>query len=83
MTETPMTLDRLRADVAAMLNVDASDIDDEENLQDAGLDSMRAMNLVLQWEEAGVPLDFPDLLAGPTVAELWAVLRERQEESRP
>ncbi len=79
MTAQPMTLEQLRADIAAILE-DAPLPGDDDNLLDSGLDSMRAMNLAMQWEEQGVPLDFTDLAEAPTIAELWAVLRQRQED---
>ena len=72
------TLETLRADVAAMVECDSAAIADDANRMDLGLDSMRAMNLVMQWDEAGVPLDFADLAENLTIGGLWAVLQERQ-----
>jgi aryl carrier-like protein len=74
-----LTLDQLRSDIAEMLEDETTPFGDDDNLLDVGLDSMRAMNLILKWDEAGVPLDFADLAEAPTVAGLWALLRERQE----
>jgi len=65
-----LTLQRLREDIAAMIEEDASVVGDNDNLMDLGLDSMRAMNLVMQWDEQGVPLDFADLAEAPTLAGL-------------
>ncbi|HWK42466.1 MAG TPA: phosphopantetheine-binding protein [Croceibacterium sp.] len=73
-----LTLQRLREDIAAMIEEDASVVGDNDNLMDLGLDSMRAMNLVMQWDEQGVPLDFADLAEAPTLAGLWAILEQRQ-----
>lgn len=78
MTATPMTLEQLRADIMEMLEDVQGAVGDSDNLIDAGLDSMRAMNLATRWDEAGVPLDFADLAEAPSIAELWALLRERQ-----
>lgn len=77
MTDQPLTLDRLRADVAAMLEVQPSEVGDEDNLMDLGLDSMRTMNLIMQWEEAGLPIEFPDLAETMTLAGLWESVSER------
>ncbi|WP_414902395.1 phosphopantetheine-binding protein [Sphingomonas flavalba] len=77
MTEQTLTLDRLRADVAAMLGTDPSEVGDDDNLMDIGLDSMRTMNLVMQWEEAGLPIEFPDLAETMTLAGLWGIVSER------
>ncbi|MBN9506516.1 MAG: hypothetical protein J0I69_10865 [Altererythrobacter sp.] len=73
-----LTLQQLRADIAAIIEQDASAIGDGDNLIDLGLDSMRVMNLAVQWEEQGVPLDFADLIEVPTVAGLWAIVEQRQ-----
>ena len=75
---TAITLDRLRADIIAMLEDPDIAIGDADNLLDMGLDSMRAMNLTMHWEEQGVPLDFGDVAETPTIAALWALLQQRQ-----
>lgn len=74
----------LRADIAAMLDVAPDELGDDDNLMDFGLDSMRAINLAMRWEEAGVPLDLSDFAEAPTLRELSALLEERQatEERR-
>lgn len=78
MTAPGITIEQLRADIAGILE-EAPAIDDNASLLDNGLDSMRAMNLAMLWEEKGVPLDFTDLAETSTIAELWAVLRPRLE----
>ena len=78
MTDQTLTLERLRADIAAMIEIDAASVGDDDNLIDLGLDSMRAMNLMLQWSDEGVPLDFADLAENMSLNDLWAVVRERQ-----
>jgi len=75
---TAITLETLRADIAAMIEEDPAVVGDNDNLLDIGLDSMRAINLMMQWDERGVPLDFTDLAEAPTLAGLWAILKERQ-----
>ncbi|WP_394821657.1 phosphopantetheine-binding protein [Pendulispora albinea] len=82
MSAERLTLERMRADIAAMVHEDPSAIGDEDNLMDLGLDSMRAMNLVVRWRDAmGVPLEFTDLAEHVTLAGWWAVVRGRQEGS--
>lgn len=73
-----LTLERLRADIADIIGESPDAIADADNLMDAGLDSMRAMNLAVKWEEAGVPLDFTDLAEAPTLAALWALVEGRR-----
>ncbi len=67
------TMEQMRQDIAAMIYVDADEIGDEDNLMDLGLDSMRAMNLLLLWQKRGVSLTFSDLAASPTLESWWNV----------
>lgn len=81
MTDSVLTRDDLEAVLLAMLDDAPEALADEDNLMDLGLDSMRAMNLAMQWEEEGTPLDFADLAEAPTFGELWALLKDRQESA--
>ena len=47
---TATTRDDLRADIAEIIEVAPDAIGDDTNLLDAGLDSMRAMNLAMLWD---------------------------------
>lgn len=72
----PLTLDRMRADVAALVHEEPSAIGDDDNLIDLGLDSMRALTLVTRWSDAsGLPLRFLELAQYRTLAEWWRVVR--------
>ncbi len=71
MTDTPLTLEQMRADVAAMVHESPDAIRDDDNLMDLGVDSMRALNLILQWSEHGVEIDFADLAEQMTLAGWW------------
>ena len=68
----------LRADIAEALEIAPSEVDENANLMDMGLDSMRAMNLATVWEERGLPLDFGDLGEAETLAQLAALAERRQ-----
>ncbi|MGW1992478.1 phosphopantetheine-binding protein [Embleya sp. NPDC001921] len=69
-----LTLELIRTDVADILGEDPTDIPDDENLVDYGLDSVRVMALVERWtREHGVVVDFADLAERPTL-EGWAEL---------
>nr|WP_277750409.1 phosphopantetheine-binding protein [Croceibacterium ferulae] len=72
------SFDAFRAQMAEMLELAPGDLSADAPLMDQGLDSMRAMNLAMQWEEEGVPLDFADLAEAQSLAELWALVEERQ-----
>lgn len=74
MTQT-LSPERIRADIAELLDCDPADIAPEENLVDLGLDSMRIMVLVERWRAAGAAtLDFPDLAEKPELAHWTAVV---------
>ncbi|MCS3778751.1 phosphopantetheine-binding protein [Tsukamurella ocularis] len=69
MSTSPLTADRVRADVAELLQVPAQSIADDDNLFDLGLDSVRVMTLIQRWREAGAAeLEFPDLAEQPELA---------------
>ena len=69
----PLDKDRLRDDIAEVLGEDPSDLDDEENLIDRGLDSIRVLMLSTRWREDGHDIGFLDLADEPTIAA-WARL---------
>ena len=72
------SFEAFRAQMAEMLELAPADLSLDAPLMDQGLDSMRAMNLAMQWDEEGVPLDFADLAEAPTLTGLWALVEERQ-----
>lgn len=70
----PLTVARIRADVADVLGEDPADIPVDDNLLDLGLDSVRIMALLERWRrEHAVTADFADLAERPAV-EAWAAL---------
>ena len=76
-----MTREDLRRQRAEAMEIDPADLPDDGNLIDLGLDSMRAMNLAMQWEEDGLELDFADLAESETLAGLWSLIAAGQETS--
>ncbi|MFJ7073618.1 phosphopantetheine-binding protein [Streptomyces sp. NPDC098781] len=74
-----LTVQRIRADVAAVLGEDPADIPVDEDLVDYGLDSVRLMSLVERWRrEHGAEVSFVDL-AARTAIEAWAPLLGARE----
>lgn len=69
----PVTIDRVRHDVAAILDVDPAEILDTDNLIDFGLDSIRLMTLVQRWNDAGLRASFADLAEWPELRR-WTTL---------
>jgi aryl carrier-like protein len=45
---------------------------------DWGLDSMRLLNLVLGWNEAGLQLDMSEIGAETTLNGWWNLVQQRQ-----
>ncbi|MFP4897364.1 phosphopantetheine-binding protein [Paraburkholderia sp. EG304] len=76
-----LTLERMRADVAGMLGEAPEDIQDDENLMDLGLDSMRVLGLVLAWGNTGIPLEFSHLAEHATLGGWWTVVQRLQAEA--
>lgn len=77
MLETPM-LEKMRADIAAALKMDPSEIGDDDHLPDLGLDSLRLMTLVVGWEKAGLHADFSIFAEHATLGEWWREIAARQ-----
>ncbi|MCJ8506872.1 phosphopantetheine-binding protein [Rhizobium lemnae] len=73
-----ITLEKMRADVAAIIHEDPSEIGFDDNLMDLGLDSMRLMNLILTWQEAGVDLDFGEFAEEFTLNGWWRAIEAKQ-----
>jgi bifunctional isochorismate lyase/aryl carrier protein len=71
-----LTLETMRADVAELLEEDPSQIGDDDNLVDFGLDSMRLMALATRWRSAGANVRFADLAERPQLTH-WFMLVER------
>lgn len=67
MSHAALTLDGLRQTLAKQLEIDASEIQDDDNLFMLGLDSVSLMTLVGQWREQGLSVEFQDLVEEPTL----------------
>ncbi|MFT3690098.1 phosphopantetheine-binding protein [Paenirhodobacter sp.] len=66
-----ITFEQMRADVAAALDIAPEALGPEDNLYDLGLDSMRLMGLVMEWQEKGAELDFGLLMESQTIGAWW------------
>lgn len=81
-TTAPLTLERMRADVARVLDCAPADIGDDDNLIDLDLDSMRMLGLVLAWSNTGVALEFAQLAEYSTLRGWWSVVQQLQAGAR-
>lgn len=79
--QAPLTLARMRADVAGVLGEPVEDIGVDDNLLDLGLDSMRMLGLVMTWGKTGIPLEFSALAEHATLRGWWGVVSELQEQA--
>lgn len=70
--------DKIREDVAKALYTSPEEIGLNDNLADMGLDSMRIMTLVTEWQEQGMELDFLTFAEGVTLAA-WKAAYEAQQ----
>jgi aryl carrier-like protein len=74
-----LTLERMRADLAALLYEDPSAIADDDNLIDLGLDSMRAMSLITRWRTAGADITFAECAERPELGHWWALVQRKRQ----
>lgn len=70
----PLTLARMRADIARILHEDEAEIGDEDSLIDLGLDSIRAMALITRWRETGIDVEFSAFAVKPQLAYWWELV---------
>ncbi|PHM60585.1 2,3-dihydro-2,3-dihydroxybenzoate synthetase [Xenorhabdus stockiae] len=80
-TENKWDRDRLLTILQSTLDEDVCDINDDENLLDYGLDSLRMMSFVSKRRQEGYELDFTSLMKQPTLRN-WLVLLNGELEAR-
>ncbi|XLD92065.1 amino acid adenylation domain-containing protein [Polymorphospora sp. A560] len=76
----PLTPDRIRHDVAELIDRTPDSLGADEDLVAAGLDSVRVMDLAARWRRAGADVAYADLLARPTLAAWSRRLLEARDE---
>ncbi|TYR81429.1 isochorismatase [Priestia megaterium] len=69
-----LTLPLIRNQIAELLDESPSDFDDNEDLIDRGLDSIRIMSLVENWRRTGAEVTFMQLAEEPTISAWWKLL---------
>jgi bifunctional isochorismate lyase / aryl carrier protein len=74
----PASIQALRSHVAALLNIEPGQLQNEDNLLDWGLDSIRIMSLVERWRSAGIDLNFMTLAESPTLEAWWSTLSREE-----
>ena len=71
----PTTMDALRQQVAALIEMTPDELDWDDSLLFAGLDSVRLMSLVDRWQQQGSRLGFAELAQAPTLRQWWDLLQ--------
>jgi aryl carrier-like protein len=69
------THNRVRDDIARVLQADPADLGDTDNLIDHGLDSIRLMALVQTWQSSGAAIAFEQLAEYPEINHWVRLLR--------
>lgn len=77
----PFTLERMRADVARVIGEPADEIGLDDNLMDWGLDSMRLLSLVIDWNQAGLTLDISELGQHTSLNGWWGLVQKQQGQA--
>ncbi len=67
----------LAQQLATLLDVSADDIEPQDSLLDFGLDSVRIMSLVGDWQHAGLDVSFMELAAEPNLASWWQLINKK------
>ncbi|WP_432973716.1 phosphopantetheine-binding protein [Dactylosporangium sp. CA-233914] len=73
MNAVPISVDALRATLAALLEEEPEDLHDETNLIECGLDSIMLMRLVADWRRTGYDVTVAALAERPTLGA-WSRL---------
>ncbi|MDQ8045912.1 MAG: isochorismatase family protein [Patulibacter sp.] len=71
-----MTPAAVRARLADLTEESLDDLGDEDDLADAGIDSIKLMGVIAEWQQAGFAVSFEELAEEPTIAA-WAALLAR------
>lgn len=66
-----ISLHDMKRDIAKILSLDVNDIEDDEDLMDLGMDSIRMMELIEIWRKKGANVNFTDL-ASTSVLSDWS-----------
>ncbi len=74
----PASLDELKHAIANSLQISATELQEEDNLLDWGLDSIRLMSLLESWRRAGLEINFMTLAEQPTLSAWWALLDQHE-----
>ncbi len=73
-THASLSKEMLRQQVMRFLDDEPAD---DDNLMDFGLNSIAAMQLVAEWKQADIEVNFVELARRPTIDGMWELLRQK------
>ncbi|MDA0130859.1 isochorismatase family protein [Vibrio harveyi] len=73
----PQSQPQLTQQLAALLEVPADEMTPEDSLLDFGLDSVRMMSLVGDWQQVGLDVSFMELAAKPSLQDWWRLIEKK------
>ncbi|WP_306515180.1 phosphopantetheine-binding protein [Corynebacterium sp.] len=76
MSQPIMTLERLRSDIAQVLDCEPDSLADDVALTDQGMDSIRLVTLAESWRIAGYNVNFHTLFEQPFLHQWLAAFEE-------
>ncbi|ACV63457.1 amino acid adenylation domain protein [Desulfofarcimen acetoxidans DSM 771] len=72
---SPLSYEEVRMQIKAMLPAPV-EFDDDHNLIELGLNSLKIMRLVNNWRRAGAAVAFAELIAAPRLSDWWSLLQK-------
>ncbi|MFM2620878.1 isochorismatase family protein [Vibrio owensii] len=73
----PQSQLHLTQQLAALLEVPVDEMTPDDSLLDFGLDSVRMMSLVGDWQQAGLDVSFMELAAKPSLQDWWQLIEKK------
>lgn len=73
----PHSQQHLTQQLAALLEVPVDEMTPDDSLLDFGLDSVRMMSLVGDWQQAGLDVSFMELAAKPSLQDWWQLIEKK------
>lgn len=73
----PQSQQHLTQQLATLLEVPVDEMTPDDSLLDFGLDSVRMMSLVGDWQQAGLDVSFMELAAKPSLQDWWQLIEKK------
>ncbi len=73
----PQSQQHLTQQLAALMEVPVDEMTPDDSLLDFGLDSVRMMSLVGDWQQAGLDVSFMELAAKPSLQDWWQLIEKK------